>query len=101
MQILSGCRRADDTVAKNAGTEPFGRWLLDVRQKLAARQSVDLRGAPAEVSWIELDGTEEDRRRQIEAGGIQPPDRDGSVIIIGDSRSPRASEHLQVRSRGQ
>lgn len=78
---------------KNAGTEAFGRWLLDVRRALESGLPVDLRSAPSEVSWIQLDGTE-DRVRQIRAGSIRPADKDGSVLIICDSRSPTAQQQF-------
>ena len=72
---------------RNAGTEPFGRWLLDVRQKLRDAQPIDLTNAPVEVSWIHLDGTE-DRARQLRAAQTNVPGQNGTVLIIGDGRNP-------------
>ncbi|MGH6641273.1 MAG: UvrD-helicase domain-containing protein, partial [Bradyrhizobium sp.] len=61
---------------RNAGTEDFGRWLLDVRQKLKDGHPIDLRTASAEVSWVHLDGTE-NRIRQLRAAHTNAPDRNG------------------------
>jgi hypothetical protein len=72
---------------RNAGTESFGEWLLDVRRNLANDRSIDLRRAPPEVTWVPLDGSD-DRRRQISAGCTRAPERDGTVLIVGDSRRP-------------
>lgn len=44
---------------KDAKTETFGRWLLDVRRDLRDGKSIDLRVAPCEVSWVHLDGSED------------------------------------------
>ena len=72
---------------RNAGTEDFGRWLLDVRHALKDGQPIDLTNAPTEVSWVHLDGTE-DRARQIRAAQTRAPSPNGAVLIIGDSRRP-------------
>lgn len=45
-----------------AGAEGFGEWLLDVRQILLAGGQIDLRAAPLEVGWIELDCSYDDAR---------------------------------------
>lgn len=85
---------------KNAGTEKFGRWLLDLRRALKGGLAIDLRAAPPEVSWIHLDGTE-DRVRQIRAASIRAVERDGSVLIIGDGQRPATSGNSQVRYRAR
>jgi len=76
---------------RNAETEGFGRWLLDVRHRLKEGEPVDLDTAPAEVSWIHLDGTE-DRVRQLRAAQTRAPTRNGTALIIGDSRSPPSQQ---------
>lgn len=73
----------------NAGEEVFGRWLLDVRQVLLRRGSVDLGTAPANVEWVRLDGVN-DHRRRIRAASRQPPVPDGRVLIMADSTNPAA-----------
>src|SRR5690606_37336360 len=67
----------------NAGTEPLGRWLLDARAKLLRGEPIDLRTAPAGVSWVELDGSD-DHQRRLRAARVRAPDGQGCVLIIGD-----------------
>jgi DNA helicase-2/ATP-dependent DNA helicase PcrA len=71
----------------NARAEPLGRWLLEVRGKLLRGEPIDLRAAPAAVSWVELDGTD-DHQRRLAAARVRPPGGNGCVLIIGDSTSP-------------
>ena len=84
---------------KNAGTEKFGRWLLDVRRALAGGLAIDLRAAPTEVRWIHLDGTD-NRVRQIRAGSIRPVERDGSVLIIGHGQRPASQQEFASQIPG-
>ncbi|MDX3970784.1 MAG: UvrD-helicase domain-containing protein [Bradyrhizobium sp.] len=74
---------------RNAGTEELGRWLLDVRRRLSLNQPVDLLLGPSEVTWVNLDGTE-DRVRQLRAAQTRALTENGTVLIIGDSRSPQS-----------
>jgi DNA helicase-2/ATP-dependent DNA helicase PcrA len=73
---------------KNAGTERFGLWLLEIRRKLISGNPVDLRMAPPEVTWVNLDGTD-DHNRRLAAARTQAPTIDGSVLIIEESTSPQ------------
>lgn len=71
---------------KNANAEPLGRWLLDIRPTLLRGESVDLRHAPSEVVWIPLVGDVPAMHVQrMKAAQSNAPNRDGSVLIIGDS----------------
>src|SRR5581483_7957692 len=83
----------------NAGAEPLGRWLLDVRGKLLCGDPIDLRTAPAGVSWIELDGTE-DHQRRLRAARVHPPDGQGCVLIIGDSKNPDGQRQFASQTPG-
>lgn len=83
---------------KNAGTEDFGHWLLNVRELLGAGESIDLSAAPHHVRWIELDGAA-DHVRRIRAAGTRAPD-DGRVLIIGDSRSPPSQRLVASQTPG-
>jgi DNA helicase-2/ATP-dependent DNA helicase PcrA len=83
----------------NAGAEALGEWLLDVRKKLLRGEPIDLRYAPPEVTWVELDGTE-DRKRQLTAARVNAPDRNGSVLIIGDSKSPDSQRQFASQTPG-
>ncbi len=85
---------------KNAKTESFGIWLLGVRRKLLNGEAIDLRDIPPEVTWVQLDGSGDDRTRQIRAGSTRPPDRDGTVLIIGDSRRPQTQRDFASQIPG-
>lgn len=83
----------------NAGAEPLGRWLLDVRAKLLRGEPIDLRTGPAGVSWVELDGTE-DHQRRLQAARVRPPDGQGCVLIIGDSTNPDGQRQFASQTPG-
>lgn len=84
---------------RNAGTETLGNWLLVCRQILAAGGAIDLRAAPQEVTWVQLaPGTAEEQR--MEAARTQAATRDGSVLVIGDSRNARGRRLLASRTPG-
>lgn len=83
----------------NAGAEPLGHWLLDVRGKLLRGEAIDLRAAPAGVTWVELDGTE-DHQRRLRAARVRPPDDQGCVLIIGDSRNPDGQRQFASQTPG-
>jgi hypothetical protein len=70
----------------NAGEEAFGRYLLALRQALIAGTAFDLRQAPANVTWIHLDGTA-DHEKRLRAGMVAASG-DEKVLIIADSRNP-------------
>ncbi len=84
---------------KNAGTEAFGLWLLDVRKKLIAGEAIDLRASPQEVTWVHLDGTD-DYRRKLSAAATRAPSRDGSVLIIEDSANPPRQREIASQTPG-
>jgi DNA helicase-2/ATP-dependent DNA helicase PcrA len=84
---------------RNAGTEAFGQWLLEVRQRLQAANSIDLTTSPHEVTWVHLDGSE-DRIRQLRAARTEPPDPNGSVLIIGRSTSPPSQQEFASKTPG-
>lgn len=83
----------------NVGAEPLGRWLLDVRGKLLKGESIDLGTAPAGVTWMHLDGTN-DHERRLEAARIRPPSVDGRVLIIGESTSPDSQRRFASQTPG-
>jgi AAA domain len=76
----------------NAGAHDLGQWLLNVRKKLLAGEPIDLTKAPADVSWIALDGTQSDYAKLLRAGRTRPPENAGSVLIIGDSTKPPSQQ---------
>jgi hypothetical protein len=83
----------------NAGAEPLGHWLLEVRGQLLRGESIDLRAAPPAVSWVQLDGTE-DHQRRLAAARARSPDGDGRVLIIGDSKSPESQRQFASQTPG-
>jgi DNA helicase-2/ATP-dependent DNA helicase PcrA len=83
----------------NAGSEPLGHWLLDVRGKLLRGEPIDLRAAPAGVNWVELNGTEDHQRRLL-AARVRPPGGDGHVLIIGDSMNPDGQRQFASQTPG-
>lgn len=83
----------------NAGSEPLGEWLLQVRGTLLKGESVDLRTAPEGVSWVQLDG-KNDHERRLNAARVRPPAADGRVLIIGDSTSPDSQRRFASQTPG-
>jgi hypothetical protein len=83
----------------NADTEALGRWLLDVRAMLLRGEPIDLRTAPQGVSWVELDGTD-DHRRRLRAARVRPPGGQGCVLIIGDSTNPGGQRQFASQTPG-
>jgi len=83
----------------NAGAEPLGLWLLDVRGKLLRGEPIDLRSAPAAVTWVELKGTN-DHQRRLMAARVQTQNVNGCVLIIGDSTSPGSQRQFASQTPG-
>ena len=84
---------------RNAGTEPLGRWLLEARAQLQGGQDVDLRGAPGEVQWVQLDAANADQQRRAAAQTrIAGPEE--TVLIIGDARNPRGRHQFTGQTPG-
>lgn len=84
----------------NAGAQPLGNWLLAARQNLLAGKPVDIRTAPNQLTWLTLDGSNADRAKQLAAGRTKPPNEDGNVLIIGDSRSPESQRRFASQIHG-
>ena len=68
-------------------------------QKLLRGEPIDLREAPAAVTWVELDGTD-DHRKRLAAARIPAPGRDGCVLIIGDSTNPESQRQFASQTPG-
>lgn len=84
----------------NAGTEPLGRWLLEARRHLLADKPIDIRTAPPQLTWTQLDGTNADRGRQLAAGHTDPPGGNGHVLIVGNSTSPDSQRRFASQING-
>lgn len=83
----------------NAGTRPFGEWLLAARAELVAGRPINLNTAPPEVQWVHMDGTE-DHGRRLKAGQTRAPGADGTVLIIGDAVNPKAQRQFASQTPG-
>jgi len=82
-----------------AGAENLGQWLLAIRQQLQAGQPVDLRTAPAEVRWVQLNAGTEVQQRLV-AARTEAPNAQGSVLIIGDSINVQGRHQLTSQTPG-
>lgn len=86
---------------RNAGSEDLGRWLLSVRATLIGGAPLDLRGAPAEVTWVQLAADPSLAHvRRIEAARTRAPTPNGTVLVIGDSTSPRGQQQIAAQTPG-
>lgn len=82
-----------------AGMDALGAWLLQARASLQAGQPVDLRGAPEGVQWVRLNhGTELQQR--LVAARTAAPNRDGRVLVIGDSINVNGRHQLTMQTPG-
>jgi DNA helicase-2/ATP-dependent DNA helicase PcrA len=84
---------------RNAGAEPLGQWLLDVRGHLLAGHPIDLRTAPPNVCWMVLDGTNDDATRR-EACRFVAPVPNGRVLVLGEAANPRGQQALAGQTPG-
>lgn len=86
---------------RNAGAENLGQWLLDARAPLLAGSSLDLRGAPSEVTWVQLDSDPNVARAQrMNAARTRAPMPHGTVLLIGDSINPRGQQQIASQTPG-
>lgn len=83
----------------NAGAEPLGRWLLEIRGRLVRGEPIDIRTAPAGVTWVHLDGTN-DHEKRLEAARVRPSSVNGRVLIIGESTSPDSQRRFASQTPG-
>lgn len=84
---------------RNAGAEPLGQWLLQIRERLLAGQPIDLRAAPPQVRWMALNGADDDATRR-EACRTASPVPNGRVLVLGESTSPRGQQTLAGQTPG-
>lgn len=79
--------------------ENLGQWLLAARQQLLAGQPVDLRTAPPEVCWVQLNAGTEVQQRLL-AARTAAPNANGSVLIIGDAKNAEGRHQLTSQTPG-
>lgn len=85
---------------RNVGAEALGQWLLEVRRLLSTGQLVDLRtGPPAHVTWIQA-VPPNDHPQRLAAARTLPPNADGRVLIIADSRNRESQRNFASQTPG-
>lgn len=82
-----------------AGMDALGGWLLQARASLQAGRPVDLRGVPEGVQWVRLTRGMEVQQRLM-AARIEAPNREGRVLVIGDSRNANGRNQLTMQTPG-
>ncbi len=82
-----------------AGMDALGAWLLQARALLQAGRPVDLRGAPDGVQWVQLTQGMEVRQR-LAAAQTAAPNRDGRVLVVGDSMNVAGRHRLTMQTPG-
>lgn len=86
---------------RNAGAEDLGRWVLSARVPLIAGAPLDLRGAPDEVTWVRLAADPSSAHVQrLEAARTRAPTTNGTVLVIGDSTSPKGQQQIACQTPG-
>jgi DNA helicase-2/ATP-dependent DNA helicase PcrA len=83
----------------NAEEEAFGRWLLEVRQRLLAGETIDLGSAPDNVVHVPLDGSN-DHQVRLKACLTRAPTADGCVLIVADSKNPGEQRRFASQTPG-
>ncbi len=81
------------------GMDALGAWLLKARSLLEAGESVDLRGAPEGVHWVQLTQGMELQQRLM-AARTQAPNQDGRVLVVGDSINVNGRHQLTMQTPG-
>lgn len=84
---------------RNAGKDVLGQWLLSMRQRLMDGLSVDLRSAPTEVTWIQLNHQNASNQRRM-AAQISTETGENTVLIIGDARNTQGRHQLTSQTPG-
>jgi hypothetical protein len=84
---------------RNSQTEGLGQWLLACRKILDAGGPIDLRAAPREVTWIPITPTSAHAQR-TKAARTPPPTRDGTVLVIGDSKNAKGRRRIASQTPG-
>jgi len=82
-----------------AGMDALGDWLLRVRALLQAGHPVNLREAPDGVHWVQLTPGMEVQQRLM-AARTEAPNRDGRVLVIGDSINANGRHQLTMQTPG-
>ncbi|WP_199139596.1 UvrD-helicase domain-containing protein [Delftia sp. ASV31] len=104
--------RWDDAVAKfptigplnkpwrwiNAGAQPLGEWLMDIRADLKAGNPIDIGKGQPGVQWVEA--TAKDVQGRMKAAAYKHPDGDGSLLIIAEGSDKKGQKNFAKRTPG-
>jgi hypothetical protein len=82
-----------------AGMDALGAWLLRARTSLQAGEPLDLREAPEGVQWVQLAQGMEVQQRLM-AARTEAPNREGRVLVIGDSMNVNGRHQLTMQTPG-
>lgn len=87
----------------NSGTPALGQWILNCRESLLHRRSIDLLSCPDFVHWVHLTGdpqTDNQKQTETQYHIRNSNDPSHSLLVIGDSRNPRSRHNFASLSRG-
>ena len=84
---------------RNANREALGLWLLNLRQQLIDGLPIDLRVAPQEVVWFQINNQNANQERRRAAQTRTENDED-SVLIIGEASNPQGRYLLTSQTPG-
>lgn len=82
-----------------AGMDALGAWLLQARASLQVGQPLDLLEAPEGVQWVQLTPGMEVQQRLV-AARAKAPNRDGRVLVIGDSMNVNGRHQITMQTPG-
>lgn len=86
---------------RNANAENLGQWLLGTRALLLEGSPLDLRDAPSEVTWVQLAAAPSEAHLQrMQAARTRAPMPNGTVLVIGDSTSPKGQRQIASQTPG-
>lgn len=83
---------------RRVGREDIGTWLLQARGLLEAGHSVDLRGAPADIQWIQTTHANADQQRR-NAAMVRVQEGE-NVLIIADPINVNSRHRLTSQIPG-
>ena len=84
---------------RNAGTEPFGRWLLAVREALRTGVPVDLTSFHSNVRWCPIDAGNA-HTNKLAAARTSARDSTGRVLVMCDGMNKARQQDLASQTPG-
>ncbi|RKP47499.1 DNA helicase UvrD [Trinickia fusca] len=84
---------------RNAGTAPFGQWLLAMREALRTGVPVDLTSLPSNVRWHRIDAGNP-HPGKLAAAQVNTPGGSGRVLIMCNSMNKTGQQDLASQTPG-